>query len=113
MAVTLISIDVNLKGEILVIKVVAKNIIKADKVDEFIAVAKNLVHETVQNDKGCIHYELYQDVSNSQILTIIEEWENKVALEQHMAAKHFIEATALMKNFVEKPGDANLYLKLA
>ena len=95
------------------IKIVAKNIIKAGKVDEFITVAKNLVHETIQNDTGCIHYELYQDISNPNILTIIEEWENKAALEQHMSAKHFKEATALLKDFVEKPGEANLYRKLA
>ncbi len=95
------------------IQVVAKNFIKADKVDEFITLAKNLVQETVQKDSGCISYELYQNLSNPQILTIIEQWENKEALEQHMAAKHFKEASALFKDFVEKPGEANLYQKLA
>lgn len=102
-----------LKGEIAMIKVVAKNVIKTDKVDEFIAVAKILVHETIQNDTGCLHYELYQDLSNPHIMTIIEEWENNAALEQHMSAKHFKEAAAQIKNFVEKPGEANFYRKLA
>ncbi len=95
------------------IKVVAKNIIKEEKVSEFIALAKKLVQETVQNDAGCIHYELYQDMSNPQVLTIIEEWENKEALNQHMAAKHFKEATSQFKDFMEKPGEINLYQKLA
>ena len=95
------------------IKVVAKNIIKEEKVSEFIALAKKLVQETVQNDASCIHYELYQDMSNPQVLTIIEEWENKEALNQHMAAKHFKEATSQFKDFMEKPGEINLYQKLA
>lgn len=95
------------------IKVVAKNIIKAEKVDEFITLAQKLVQETNQNDAGCISYELYQDIANPQILTIIEEWENKDALEQHMAAQHFKEASALFKDFVENQGEANFYHKLA
>lgn len=40
------------KGEITMIKVVAKNFIKADRVDEFIIQAKKLVQETKQNDAG-------------------------------------------------------------
>lgn len=95
------------------VKVVAKNFIKADKVDEFIALAAKLVQETVQNDAGCIRYELYQDLSNPQVLTIIEEWENRGALNQHMAAKHFQETSARFKDFVENPGEINLYQKLA
>jgi len=95
------------------IKVVAKNFIKTDKVDEFITQAKKLVQETKQNDAGCVHYELYQDLSNPQLLTIIEEWENKEMLAQHVAAKHFKEAAVTFKDFMEKPGEINLYQKLA
>lgn len=95
------------------IRIVAKNLIKANKVEEFIALAKNPVQETVQKDSGCISYELYQDTANPQILTIMEQWENRGALEQHMAAKHFKEASALFKNFMEQPGEINLYQKLA
>jgi quinol monooxygenase YgiN len=73
------------------IKVVAKNIVKADQVAEFIALGKKLVEETNRNDKGCISYELYQDMDHPEILTMIEEWESQQALEQHMAAKHFQE----------------------
>lgn len=95
------------------IKVVAKNYIKADKVDEFIKLAMQLVKETNRNDAGCLSYEFFQDISNPQLLTFIEEWENKAFLEQHMSAKHFKEASAAFKNFVEGPGEVNLYQKLA
>lgn len=95
------------------VRVVAKNYIKADKVEEFITLAKNLVQETIQNDMGCISYELYQDLSNPRILTMIEEWENKEALEQHMASKHFKEGIAMFHAFADKPGEINIYQKLA
>ncbi|MDF2568095.1 MAG: hypothetical protein K0R90_1551 [Oscillospiraceae bacterium] len=94
------------------IKVVAKNYIKADKVDEFIVLAKKLVQETVQKDAGCIRYELFQDISNPQVLTIIEEWENKDLLDLHMSAKHFKEIVPLFGGFTERPGETNLYQKL-
>ena len=94
------------------IKVVAKNYIKADKISDFISLAKKLVQETRQKDSGCIQYALFQDAENPQILTIIEEWENKEALEQHMAARHFKEIVPLFGDFAEKPGEVNLYQKL-
>lgn len=95
------------------IKIVAKSVIKGDKVEQYIALAKKLVQETVQNDAGCIHYELFQDLSNPQILTIIEEWEDKDALDRHTAAKHFKEIVPLFKDIVEKPDEIDLYRKLA
>ncbi len=95
------------------VKLIVKNYIKADKVDVYISLAKKLVYETNQNDIGCIHYELYQDTTNPQIVTIMEEWESKEALDQHMAAKHFTEIVPLFSDCVEKPGETNFYQKLA
>jgi len=93
------------------IKIVAKNYVKADKIEEFISLVTKLVQET-NNDKGCIHYELFQDIKDPTILTIIEEWESKEALGQHMAAKHFVEIVPMLSTFAEKPGENNLYQKL-
>jgi quinol monooxygenase YgiN len=95
------------------IKVVAKNFIRTDKVNEFIALARQLVEKTTKNDSGCIRYELFQDDSNPQILTIIEEWEDRESLNKHMTSTHFKEVTAAFTGFVEKAGEINLYQKLA
>ena len=94
------------------IKIVAKNYVKVDKIDEFISLVTKLVQETNKNDKGCIHYELFQDIKDPTILTIIEEWESKEALGMHMAAKHFLEIVPMLANFSEKPSENNLYQKL-
>lgn len=94
------------------IKVIAKNYIKEDRVAEFIEVAKKLVQETTEKDAGCIRYELFQDLTNPQVLTIMEEWESNEALGQHMASKHFKTIIPQMADFSEKPGETNLYQKL-
>lgn len=95
------------------IKVVAKNIIKADRAEEFISLAKALVQDTRTRDGGCIRYELVQDVKDPRIITMLEEWEDQESLNRHMAAEHFKKATASFAGFAEKPGEINLYKTLA
>lgn len=95
------------------IKVVAKNRVKVEKIEEFIAVAKQLVKDTRENDAGCVRYELLQDIQDKQIFTFQEEWENKDALNRHMVAKHFKDASVSFSDFMEKPAEVNLYTTLA
>lgn len=94
------------------IKVVAKNFIKAEKADLFISLAKQLVQDTRQKDAGCIRYELVQDINNPLLLTMLEEWKDQEALDNHMAAKHFKEAVALFTDLEERPCEINLYKTL-
>jgi quinol monooxygenase YgiN len=94
------------------IKIVAKNFIKEDKMDEFIALAKNLVEETNKNDEGCLKYELFQDMNNPNVYTIIEEWENGEFLQKHIASKHFKEIILQIDPCCEKPGEMNIYKKV-
>jgi quinol monooxygenase YgiN len=94
------------------IRVVAKNIVKADKVSEFISLGKKLVEETNKNDKGCIGYGLFQDTDNPQVLTMMEEWESMEALNNHMAAKHFQDIIPQLGELSEKPGEINIYKKV-
>ncbi len=70
------------------IKVVAKNIVQQDKIDEFKEKVNEIIEKTRQED-GVIFYELYQDLNNPQVLTFIEGWESKEALEAHMHTEHF------------------------
>lgn len=93
------------------IKIVAKNIVKKDKIEEFINLAKTLVELTNQKDEGCISYDLYQDFNNPQILTFIEEWESPAALEKHMAADHFKEIVPKFGAFADGPEEVHLYQK--
>jgi quinol monooxygenase YgiN len=95
------------------INVVARNFVRADKVDAFITGATQLVRDTRQYDAGCIRYELVQDLKNPQVLTFLEEWEDQESLSRHMEASHFKEAAPLFSDYLDKPGDVNIYRTLA
>ncbi|BBB92491.1 MAG TPA: putative quinol monooxygenase [Methylomusa anaerophila] len=94
------------------ITIVAKQTVKQGKIDSFIAIAKKLVEKTHQSDVGCISYDLFQDSQNSGVLSFIEEWENQEALDKHMASRHFRELFPQLDEFLEKPGEINLYQKV-
>ena len=93
------------------IKVVAKNFAKEDKIDEIIELSKELV-EITRKEKGCIKYEMYQDEQDATILTMIEEWENKEALEEHLKSEHFNRIVPRMGKLMLKEADINIYNKL-
>jgi len=94
------------------IKVVAKNFVKADQVNEFKKIVNELVKETNEKDRGCIRYELFQDISDPLIFTIIEEWEDGDCLKEHSKAEHFLKAISQLPKFVEKEGITNFYKKI-
>ncbi len=94
------------------IKVVAKQFVKEGKLDEFLPVAQKLVEETNKKDAGCVKYEMYQDLSDPLIITVIEEWESNTALDAHMKAAHFLELIPKVNELCGKPSEINLYKKL-
>jgi quinol monooxygenase YgiN len=92
------------------IKVVAKHYVKSDKLKEYLEQARPLVEATVQ-ENGCIKYELFEDVQDPTILTMIEEWVDKDALNKHMASEHFLRIVPILGKLIEKPTEINLYKK--
>lgn len=50
--------------------------------------AKELVAFSLR-DKGCISYDLYGSLTNSDRLMIVETWESKEDLKAHSETKHF------------------------
>jgi len=93
------------------IKVIAKNFVKKDKVEEVLKLSNELVQETVK-ENGCVSYEMYQDVKDNSILTMIETWENKEALTMHSKSEHFQRIIPMMSSFMEKPAEMNIYNKV-
>jgi quinol monooxygenase YgiN len=92
------------------IKVVAKNKVMKDKIDVVINLYKELVIATRKED-GCIIYELYQDETDSSVLTMIEEWVDKDSLDKHMNTEHFKRIVPMVGEFVLENG-LNIYNKV-
>jgi len=95
------------------IAVVAKNYVKAEKTDEFLQIARELVEATNELDEGCISYDLYKDPKESNVYTILEQWESYQALEKHTKAKHFTDNIPKLGELMEKPGETKVYEKLS
>lgn len=89
------------------IKVIAKMVIKEDKVEEFKNIVKELVAET-RKEEGCMIYELFQDVNNKNELSFVEEWESSEALQKHMNSKHFQEALPKFAEIQEKKPEISI-----
>lgn len=90
------------------IKIVAKFTVKEDKIEEFKNIAGELVAET-RKEKGCISYELFQELNDAKGLTFIEEWENQDTLDCHMESKHFNEIFPKLAAIQEKDPDVIMY----
>lgn len=69
------------------IKVLSRYTVKTDKIREFQAVAARLI-SVCKKEKGCLDFELYQDVQNPETFIFIEEWHDGEALAAHMQSKH-------------------------
>lgn len=93
------------------VKVVARNFIQEDKFEEVIELYKELV-EMTRKEEGCIKYEMYQDEKETRILTMIEEWESRNALDNHLKSEHFTRIVPMLRKLMSKETDMNVYNKL-
>jgi quinol monooxygenase YgiN len=93
------------------IKVIAKHFIEEDKIREFLESASELV-ETSRKENGCVSYELYQDINDPGVVTLIEEWKNKTALNEHINSGPFKKIVPELTRFSRKKGVINVYKKI-
>lgn len=72
------------------IKVVSKAKLKQDvNLEEYLNIAKKVIDET-RKEQGCISYVLFQDLQDPSILTMLEEWMDETALNQHDQSDHVL-----------------------
>lgn len=68
---------------------------KADKLDLVKAELEKLISVT-RAEKGCINYDLHQDIENSAHFIFYENWESRELWQEHMNNQHlkdYMEAT--------------------
>ncbi len=94
------------------IRIVAKNFIKEENIEEFIKYATELVEATVRSDAGCIQYELCRNVDDPTVMAMIEAWEDQASLDAHMNSEHFQTIVPILHKFSSKPGEMNMYHKI-
>ncbi len=70
------------------IKIVAEMVVKAECLDSFKALAKELVEKSAA-EEGNIVYTLNQNTADSCVLAFIETWKDQAAIDAHNASAHF------------------------
>ena len=94
------------------IKVVANDYVKAECVDEFLRLIKEIVEKTTTLDKGCIKYEMHRDINDPLHFAMIEEWEDQASLDAHMKSPHFLEIIPQVHKLAAKEGGISLFEKV-
>lgn len=69
--------------------VVAKVVAKTDSIEALRQELIKLVAPTRQ-EEGCIEYRLHQDNQAPAVFIFYENWQDKAALDRHMASPHFL-----------------------
>jgi len=90
------------------LKVVAKACVKVGETEKFKKLSSELIRESLKEEAN-ISYNLYEDISNNQILTFIEEWKDKEGLAKHMKSPHFVRIMTELGKLQEKDMDINIY----
>jgi len=93
------------------ITITAKSTIKPGKKKEYLVLAKELV-EASRKEKGCLSYNLYEDIENPGVFIVIEEWENKEDIQRHNISKHFTEIIPRLAELREGKPEINQYKQI-
>ena len=93
------------------VKVIAKFSVKADGVDAFLGLAKELVEKTVK-ETGNISYEMFQDAKNPGKLFMVEEWQSQEVLDKHLASAHFTTLVPQMGKYADSAAIINVCKKV-
>lgn len=82
------------------IKIVSKNLIKEDKIEEFKSLMKELVEKS-SAEEGNIHYSLNVSRENPRMFAFIEIWRDQEAIDKHNATEHFRRLVPMMRSMRE------------
>ena len=93
------------------LKVVAKNFADPKHLDEILKLSRELV-ELTRREPGCVSYGVYQDTEHPELLTMIEEWESREALETHLNSAHFTRIVPQMGELMTRDADMNVYQQI-
>ncbi len=91
------------------INVVASIYIKEGKLSDYLRILKANV-PLVRKEKGCIWYVPSVDIEtglpaqvlDKNVVTILERWESREALDAHLASPHMLEYREKVKDMVER-----------
>jgi quinol monooxygenase YgiN len=61
---------------------------RPEKRKEVVQTLLSIIEPTLQ-EKGCLSYQVFQDIEDENVFSLIKEWETREDLEHHMRADRF------------------------
>lgn len=90
------------------IKIVAKIVVKEDKIEEFQRMAAELVEKS-RAEEGNVSYSLNQGIEDKRQHAFIEIWKDDEAIEKHNASEHFTTLLPRLGEMASEPLTVDLY----
>ncbi len=91
------------------IRVIALFVAKSNQEAEVLQLLTGLVEPT-RKEKGCVFYELQQNIQNPKDIAFVEEWDSEHDLNVHLESKHIHEIIPQVLPLLETPPDVRRYL---
>lgn len=88
--------------------VIAKIEIKRNYIDEFISL-KNEIQEKTKQEKGCVIYDLYQDVELLERFVFVEKFEDEESFDKHIASEYYKAFFAKVSKMLAKEPIVEIY----
>lgn len=88
--------------------VIAKFRPRPDRLDEFVAVLKD-VQSASRADDGCLHYGYYAEVGDPLNYVAVEEWRDEQALDAHLRTAHVARLVAALPQHSETRPDVKIH----
>ncbi len=82
------------------ILIIAKALVKHENLELFKREALELVKNSREED-GCIEYSLYEDQEKTSVLTFVEKWRDREAIEKHEGTEFFKEKIGRLISYSE------------
>lgn len=93
------------------IKIVAKMIVREDAIEQFHALARELVEKS-RAEEGNVFYSLNQSVSDKKVHAFIEAWKDQSAIDSHNKTEHFTSILPKLAELTEEPQPVDLYTEI-
>lgn len=90
------------------VRVVALFKAKPDKIEELREVLTAFVSPTVK-EKGCVFYQLHQNLADPADFSFLEEWETEADLDAHSRSEHIQAGRKKLPDLLAAPGDVRRY----
>ena len=90
------------------VRVIVKICAKPDAIAQIRAILMELAAHS-RRERGCVSYEVLQNMADAGVFMLVEEWDSVAALDAHNTTPHFHTAVSTAQPFLAKALDVGRY----